>query len=211
MAPSPVSKEIRPAWAAGQTWKVEFLWTFPSTEMAAVTEPAPPQRSIWVYQVEKPPSEGEPPAVLRIREEGGERRYELRFDPGDLSLRSVTKVEGTMRETAGVPVPHQPYFGWSQSQPCIFDWPLFAKGGTPAKLPFRGESGDLVEQTSATKQDGTVEVVFTFRSTGRHETTRSRQSWAPGQPWWTTASIEIEYVDDGKRETVVEIRGNRLP
>ncbi len=211
MGPSPVPKEIRPNWVAGQTWKVEFLWAFPSTEMGPVTENPPPQRSVWIYEVQKPSSEREPPTVIAVREDGGDRRYELRFDPADLSLRSVMRVVGGQGEKAGVPAPHQPYFGWSQSQPCIFDWPLFSKGGMPAKLPFRGESGALVEQSAVAKGDGAVEVVLTCASTTRRETTRSRQTWTPGQPWWTSASIEIEYVENGGRETAVEIRGNRLP
>ncbi len=211
MAPSPVSKEIRPAWTAGQKWKVEYERTVVSKAMRPVTGHPPPERSVWIYEVEKPSSEREPPTVIAIREEGGNRRYEMRFDPVDLSLRSASEVVGPSREKVGEVAPHQPYFGWSQSQPCIFDWPLFSKAGLPAKLPFRGESGDPAEQRAEQAKDGTVVVTFTATSAEDDETTRSIQSWEPGQPWWKSALVEVEYPGNGKRDTVVQIRGRRLP
>jgi hypothetical protein len=213
MGPSPVSKAIRPVWTAGQTWKVEYLRTVVSPVMGPVTEPPPPRRSVWIYEVEKPPTDRQAPTAILVREEGGERRYELRFDPGDLSLVSVFEIAGSRRETAGDATPHQPYFGWSQTQPCIFDWPLFSTGGTLAKLPFRAESGAPAEQSAEITKEGLVDLQLTSAAASPEgpETTRSRQSWAPGQPWWTSASVEIEYVSEGKRETTVEIRGRRLP
>lgn len=210
MPESPSAAAPRPAWSAGQSWKVEYLRTVPSPVMGPVKQPPPPERKVFKYEVVKASSDRDPLSTLLVTEEGGKRRFEMTFSAPGPFLASASEIKGASRDSLDRFAPNAPYFGWGQSQPCIFDWPLFGEKEMKGKLPFTTPNGDFVEQEIHPLEGGAFEVVFTHKS-DYGEITRSTQVWKAGEPWWSRASVEITYTESEPHDTVVQIRGNRLP
>jgi len=208
--PTPTSK-VGPHWKAGQKWRVEYLRTVPSTVMGPVTRPAAPQRSVWRYEVMPVATAGDKPIVISLAEEDGDRRYEMAFDSGDLTLRSIIRIDGKSREEVGQTVPHEPFFGWTQAQRAIFDWPLFSAAAAMKAHKFKTAEDLEVEQTAKDLAGGAIQVLLKHTDEDDHETTTSRQTWAADSPWWTSAAVEVEYVDGKNKETVVQIKGRLIP
>jgi hypothetical protein len=178
--------------------------------MGPVTALPPPQRSVWCYEVARADPEGKQPTMLRITEEDGERRFEISFHPADLTLQSVIRIEDGEREELCEIAPREAYFGWTQSQPVIFDWPRFPARSGPESRRFRTANGLEVEQIVQSREQGSIEVVFTHKDKVNSETTYSRQLWTAGDPWWTNSSVEIEYTKEDGCEAVVRIKGNLI-
>jgi len=198
--------ELPPGWSAGQSWRVEYLVTVPSTAMRRSAKPPPPRRTVWDYEVIDAGTDRL--AVVRVRNEDGSRVYELTFTPGNLGLVSAFRLEGSEREEVDELTPSEPYFGWTQSHPIIFDWPAFAAAPADMNLEFETPGEIRVRQEARRTAEGKLEIVLIHED--GPETTRSRQLWATGFPWWQMASVETEYKDGGATEVVVSISGRLL-
>jgi hypothetical protein len=210
MPDSPGAGSPSPVWTAGQTWKVEYLRTVPSAVMGPVKQPPPPERTVWKYEVLKAATEHDPLSTLLITQDGGKRRFEMTLSAPGPFLVSASEIKGASRDPIDRFAPNAPYFGWGQSQPCIFDWPLFGEKALKGKLPFTTPNGDLVEQEIRALEGGAFEVVLTQKDEyGR--ITRSTQTWKRAEPWWVKALVEVTYSEKEPDDKSVEIRGNRLP
>jgi hypothetical protein len=197
-----------PQWTKGESWRVEYLLKVPSTVMGPVTQPVPPRRSVWRYEVTMSTDRK---VELELTEEDGDGHYRLFFEPGDLVLREILLVEGSAQEEVDETVPNSPYFGWTQSQPVIIDWPFFPKVAPGNRLRFKTAADEEVDQTTELQDTGGLEVLLTYVDQDSQETTRSRQVWFHGEPWWRTASVEFEYADSQPPAVVLSIQGKRMP
>jgi hypothetical protein len=200
-------RHIGPVWVENQTWRVEFLRPLPYADKGDEGEPPPPQRTVWRYRVVEIASGR---TTLSVRREDGTEEYRLRFDTSTLELLDVDRMERARAQPVDETVRGEPYFGWSQSQPVIFDWPVF-----PAQLPnapraFVSSSGQKVEMSIEPRDRGAYEVAFVSTDKRFPESAISRQTWEPDNPWWTTATVATEFRDEDGPETVVNIQGNLL-
>jgi len=105
------------------------------------------------------------------------------------------------------------YFGWVPSQPVIFDWPSFSSNEGEEDRDLVSEDGRAIKQEihPMGEEAINIEMVFPDQIDEEYtETTRSLQLWEKGQPWWTEASIRVEYREKEGVEEVVLIKGKRL-
>ena len=198
-------------WTAGQSWRVEYLRSVPSPAAGSSPRPAPPERSLWKYEVAGADAQS---IRLRVTEEGGERRFELLFAPTPLALRRVTKIAGSRPSDLIVHAAPGPYFGWSPAYPLIFDWPALPVARQASRRQFTDDDGQRIEQAVRFTGPSRFEIVMTSRrkvDAGFIETQRAVQSWKEGSPWWTSASVEKGRVIDGKVSDEVSIRGRLIP
>lgn len=202
--------EVAPEWAVGQRWRVEYERTVPSPAMSAHATPPPPQRSVWRYEVLSLGDSANPLVHIAIDEEGGDARYEAVYGRGGLTLHAAFGVEAQNRVRVCEPVPDKPFFGWTQSQGVIFDWPSFEALRAGSPLQFVNADDLAVEQTAEPGPDGGTRVVLTQKDEDAGETVRSSQTWEPGALWWQSASVEIEFQETAGTSSLVYIRGKLL-
>ena len=201
------ASDFHPVWKAGQSWRVEYSMQVPSPSMGPVTQLPPPRKSVWRYDVTQ--SDDEVVNVV-VSEEGGIRRFELTFDPDDHSLISIISIEDGTKEEVDEVTPHSAYFGWTQTHPVIFDWPLFQKNLDSVVYKFTNSADEKVVQTAKLLNDDVLEILFVYKDEDDPETTRSQQIWKNGEVWWDEAYIELELADNDPPDKVILIRGKRI-
>ena len=205
------SSMIGARWTVGDTWVVEYGIKVPSPAMARSATPPPPKITRWRYLVYSEENNVVTITATQIVEDGAGDQYQLTFDKDSLGLRSVIRLVDDRPE---IVVDHEgqtPYFGWTQSQPAIFDWPSFAALETAGNFGFTTEAGEDVVQTATTRNDGSIEVVLTAKDPDTPETVRSIQVWRPGAKWWQEAKITVEYADESPPTVIISIAGRQAP
>jgi hypothetical protein len=79
-------------------------------------------------------------------EEGGQGKLELLFDTQRLMQRRVVSIVGNRRIDLIVHPGADPYFGWSQAYPVIFDWPQIPDVQEEITRKFANDDGAQVEE-----------------------------------------------------------------
>ncbi len=196
-----------PQWQVGDIWRVEYEVNVPSPAMARSASPPPPVRTIWRYQVI---SDRAGEVQLEATREGDSEQFLVTFTRDTLRLKSAVRKTDTGVEAVVELDEEEPYFGWTQSQPVIFDWPLFAAVSSGNTLAFTTDADEDVEQLAIRRDDGSFEIVLTAKDPHAPETVRSSQNWQPGAPWWQDARVTVEYADEEPPALVVSITGRQI-
>jgi hypothetical protein len=196
-----------PQWQIGDTWRVEYGVKVPSPAMSRLATPPPPRRTIWRYTVV---GDTAAEVLLEATRQDGNEQFLITFTRDALRLKSVVRKTDDGAEAVIELDDEGPFFGWTQSQPIIFDWPLFAAAVPGDALAFTTEDEEDVEQSANWRDDGLLEVLFTAKDPDTPETVRSSQTWKPGASWWQEARITVEYADKEPPALVVLIAGRQI-
>jgi hypothetical protein len=106
-----------------------------------------------------------------------------------------------------------PYFGWSQSYPAIFDWPDLPQNRQAIEREFVNDEGQPIVEVLRFVPPAQFEIEMTLTrevDSGFTEVRRSTQTWAENSPWWSSAAIETIYDIDGEKSTDGNIRGRLI-
>jgi hypothetical protein len=204
-------RSVGPRWSQGQRWKVEYLRFEPSTAKAANPNPPAPRRSIWNYEVVRASTANG--ILISLQDDTGDRKYEMTLGAEHLNLEKVHRVDGSNRDQIIDASLSKVFFGWSMLHPVIFDWPAFPSDARRSKTEISTLDETPVEQTIEPKNGSDIEIIM---SQMRVLDERSgdvrivKQFWQAGLPWWSSASVEAEYLIEGKRSKQVLIQGTLI-
>ena len=199
-------------WQTGQTWAVEYLRSVVSPAKRPAPSSPPPQRSVWRYQAgQVNPELGGIPILAA--EEGGDRKFELWFDLPSPNLRRVVKIVANRRSDFIVHSGRDPFFGWSQEHPVIFDWPGLPLEAQDAERTFVSEDGLPVDEVIRVTAPSQLEISMMMKrqiDAGFTQTQRVKQVWEKGRPWWSSAVVDTGYDIDGSKSVERHIVGRLL-
>jgi hypothetical protein len=200
-------------WVPGQSWRVEYSRLVPSP--AKTPKPPPPRllTSFWRYRVVEVDSERGLAQLLATEEGGEERTFELSFAGPLKVLVRVVMIAAHRRSDLIVHSGPDPYFGWSQSYPAIFDWPDLPQNRQAIEREFVNDEGQPIVEVLRFVPPAQFEIEMTLTrevDSGFTEVRRSTQSWAENSPWWSSAAIETIYDIDGEKSTDGNIRGRLI-
>lgn len=204
---------IFPQWREGRRWRVEYLRQVPSTKKMTVTQPPPPQRAVWQYEVAHFDSRHSTPVVLSLSEEEGDGKFEITFDAGNLTLLSVSKVSGDRQMSIITNTAQDSFLSIPTGYAVIFDWPRFPSKVAKASRVFLADEQRIHEEIAF---EGETELRISMawrqeRAGGLVQTVHSTQSWQAGQPWWSSASAESEMIIGKEKSVYWSITGKLLP
>lgn len=206
------SHAIFPQWQEGQKWRVEYLRHVPATEMRSGGQIPPPQRAIWQYEVSRlDPRKG--PAMLSLREEGGDGKFEITLDPKAFTLLSVSEISGDRAIGIFTNPALDSFLSIPTGYPVIFDWPRFPAKRANASRTFVTSEGHHIKEEIVFDGDAHFKISMTYRAQreGLVQTIHSVQSWQVGRPWWDSASAESDMIVGQEKSSYWSISGKLLP
>jgi hypothetical protein len=206
------TRPIFPQWQEGQKWRVEYLRNVPATEMKSSGQLPPPQRAVWLYEVTHLDSRQATPVLISLTEEGGDGKFEMSFDPKDLTLLSVSEVSGG-RKMGVITSPAQDSFlSIPTGYAVIFDWPRFPHARSKASRNFITD-GHRVKEEVLFEAETRLKISMTWREDrgqGLVQTIHSTQSWQAGRPWWNSASAASDMIERQEKSSYWSITGKLL-